>query len=1165
MKKYFFILLLTCFQPIFSQVATISVVWGSNPGCIGSAIRFGAQRVGVGGTSNAPGNWYVNNILVATNRSVLDLTINNASSLIYFTDGIQTQTSFQLIGQTFPQALSNLQGPTVVCEGQTLTYTVTNNSNINQYIWSYPNGFSGTTNTSSGTNQGIVSNISSQSGYITVTGRNSCGTNSFPTSLYVNVNPSLTNNGTISGLTSVCQGQNSVTYTVPSITNADSYIWTLPNGATGTSTSNTITVNYGYNATSGNISVNGRNICGTDGAVLSLPVNVNSISIPSATNNSPVCLGNTLSLSTPNTIGATYLWTGPNGFTSTQQNPIVSTNTLIGMGGSYNVATTINGCTSQTGTTNAIINQATINSNSPICEGSMLSLSASTIPGASYFWTGPNGYSSTEQNPTVSTNATSAMEGLYSVYTTANNCTSPTPTTTSVVINLKPVVTNTSSNSPVCLNNMLSLSTANIIGATYSWTGPNGFTSTQQNPTVSTSATTAMSGLYNVIATVNGCSSNAGITNVEINKIIAGNNGSVCVGNLLILSATSITGAVYSWIGPNGFTSNQQNPTVSTNATTAMGGVYSVTSTVNGCTSSPSVTIVSINPAVSLPTVTTPVTYCQNATASQLTAIGNNLLWYTSATGGLGSSTAPTPDTSNSGSTTYYVSQTSGCESARAAINFIVNPLPENAGSILGTTILCQGQNAVIYSVPTIANATSYIWSLPNGVIGNSTTNNITVDFGLSSISGNISVQGLNSCGNGIPTTLPIIVNPLPSNAGVISGATTVCQGQNSVTYTVPTIANATSYIWTLPNGATGSSSTNSIAVDYGAFAVTGGIQVYGQSTCGNGNASIIVISVNSYPDNAGTISGLTTICQGQSSVTYSVPTILNATSYIWTLPSGANGFSSTNSITINYSSTAISGNLSVKGNNSCGDGVLSYLPILVNPLPSNAGTISGISTVCQGQNDVNYAVPTILNATSYIWTFPTGVTGTSTSNIISLSYGLNAISGNITVKGVNSCNNGGSSTIAINVNNTPNTPIISQTGNMLNSDASSGNQWYNQNGPIDNAVSQNYNFVSDGSYYVIVTNSNGCSATSNILNTIFLDANNYEIDNIIKLYPNPVQSFLHIELEKQFLGKITDLTGKILLNVNTKDIDVSSLSAGIYILNIVSDGKIYYKKIIKK
>ncbi len=84
------------------------------------------------------------------------------------------------------------------------------------------------------------------------------------------------------------------------------------------------------------------------------------------------------------------------------------------------------------------------------------------------------------------------------------------------------------------------------------------------------------------------------------------------------------------------------------------------------------VTTGSIVPSVA--TVTTPVTYNQGATATALTATtganGTGLVWYTTATGGTGTTTAPTPSTATAGSTSYWVSSTNanGCESARTEI-----------------------------------------------------------------------------------------------------------------------------------------------------------------------------------------------------------------------------------------------------------------------------------------------------------------------------------------------------------------------------------------------------------------------------------------------------------------------------------------------------------------
>ncbi len=69
----------------------------------------------------------------------------------------------------------------------------------------------------------------------------------------------------------------------------------------------------------------------------------------------------------------------------------------------------------------------------------------------------------------------------------------------------------------------------------------------------------------------------------------ASNNGPICAGGLLQLSASTIAGATYSWTGPNGFTSSAQNPSIP-NATAAASGTYGVTVTVNGCASSASTT-----------------------------------------------------------------------------------------------------------------------------------------------------------------------------------------------------------------------------------------------------------------------------------------------------------------------------------------------------------------------------------------------------------------------------------------------------------------------------------------------------------------------------------------------------------------------------------------------
>ena len=87
-----------------------------------------------------------------------------------------------------------------------------------------------------------------------------------------------------------------------------------------------------------------------------------------------------------------------------------------------------------------------------------------------------------------------------------------------------------------------------------------------------------------------------------------------------------------------------------------------------------------------------------------------------------------------------------------------------------------------------------------------------------------------------------------PASAGLISGDTAVCQGQNLVTYTVPIISNANTYKWTLPVGASGTSTTNRILVDFGISAHSGNITVKGSNLYSDGAESTLNIVVKAKP-----------------------------------------------------------------------------------------------------------------------------------------------------------------------------------------------------------------------------------------------------------------------------------------------------------------------------
>lgn len=279
-----------------------------------------------------------------------------------------------------------------------------------------------------------------------------------------------------------------------------------------------------------------------------------------------------------------------------------------------------------------------------------------------------------------------------------------------------------------------------------------------------------------------------------------------------------------------------------------------------------------------------------------------------------------------------------------ASLFITVNPLPSAATAVLGNSTVCAGSSNESYFVSAITNATGYTWNLPSGFTINSgnNTNSILANISSTVSSGTISVNGTNACGSGTAATFTVMVNPLPDSAGTITGSSTVCQGQSSVTYTVSPIASATGYNWSVPTGASviSGSNTNTITVDYSSVADTGFVTVIGTNACGNGlSVDSFAVTVHPLPGAAGVISGNSAIiiCPVQTGITYSVAPVSNATGYNWSVPTGAviASGANTNTIVVNYSDTASSGNISVTPINACGNGTPFNLQVNVDTVPS--------------------------------------------------------------------------------------------------------------------------------------------------------------------------------------------------------------------------------------
>jgi hypothetical protein len=234
-----------------------------------------------------------------------------------------------------------------------------------------------------------------------------------------------------------------------------------------------------------------------------------------------------------------------------------------------------------------------------ICTGSTINLTA-TGSASTYTWTGPNGFTSTQQNPSI-TNVTLAAAGTYSV-TGSNGCGSSAISTVTISVAAGTPVTAGVAASPVCSGATIDLTCTLVGGATYSWTGPNGFTSTAQNPTI-TNATTAASGTYTVTVTEGTCDENSTVavvvnptpgtpsniiaidSNTGVAYVGPCSGGCIAVGQTLIYSVTNVAGVTFTWAVANGnIISGQNTNTIHVQWNAAGTNEITVFETQNTCT-----------------------------------------------------------------------------------------------------------------------------------------------------------------------------------------------------------------------------------------------------------------------------------------------------------------------------------------------------------------------------------------------------------------------------------------------------------------------------------------------------------------------------------------------------------------------------------------------------
>ncbi len=302
-----------------------------------------------------------------------------------------------------------------------------------------------------------------------------------------------------------------------------------------------------------------------------------------------VCEGDDIQFATAP--ASAYNWSGPNGFTSNLQNPLIAPSTLADSGMYILSIRDLNGCASLIDSVNVHVNAvpatpvATVLSS--ICQGDTLFLNSNATVCDTAYWVGP---SSIVEGANVALSALSFayQSGDWQVFCvdTTTGCESGS-NIVNVTINQTPVSLAVN-NGPVCIFESVQLTAGFIPSASYDWysdIGLNNFVDSLQ--VIQVDSIFSDSTFYLIVTDSNGCNS---LSSTTVNLILPasapliGPDVQVCEGDDINLTTPAVASG-YNWSGPNGFTSNLNNPTI-LNATPADSGLYYLSVTDSfGCNS----------------------------------------------------------------------------------------------------------------------------------------------------------------------------------------------------------------------------------------------------------------------------------------------------------------------------------------------------------------------------------------------------------------------------------------------------------------------------------------------------------------------------------------------------------------------------------------------------
>lgn len=559
--------------------------------------------------------WTGPNGFTATGSFVTIAEAALASSGTYYVSAVRNQGCFSNVDSieltvipATPTATLSSNGP--VCLGETLILTASNDS-ASTYVFLGPNGAEIQTDTFQLTIPSVT--FSEMGDWRVIVNRGDCPSlRSAPLSVTVN---SLPVAQTMLLPDPVCAGNNVVLQGSSSV-GGSNYFWSASNGFTSNLIApvlNNVTQNMSDNYI---LTVTAPNGC-TDTDTLVVDV-LPGIFVTGIAVVDEGCLvgGETVALvanlqSIEEGENYSYQWSGPMGITGTGDTLYLPDVSPLNSG-SYSVRVSNEaGCVSSLATFTVDLQFAPATPLNPItddgasgyCLGENFTIFTTDYgPGTNYFWQLPGGATIVSDTNQITLNAFDVnFSGNYRVRVVRGGCSSPFSGPTNITITLFPAMA-VSTNSPVCESEPINLQVTDLPGATYSWRGPNNFSSSLASPVIGTANPSLHNGTYRVVVTIGGCSSDTLETTVFVQpkpRVPVGvPHAPLCVSDAdasLTLSVnpnTATSGATYQWYINNGTVpvgspTNDLSLTLTDFSLFPMGGLVSffVQTELDGCLS----------------------------------------------------------------------------------------------------------------------------------------------------------------------------------------------------------------------------------------------------------------------------------------------------------------------------------------------------------------------------------------------------------------------------------------------------------------------------------------------------------------------------------------------------------------------------------------------------